>query len=175
MGTHNCLLRLGDALYLEVISINPYAKDPERPRWFRLDRKRANSAPRLAAWVIRTNDIRAAAAASPVPLGSIEQMSRGPLRWQITIRANGGLPFDGIIPSLIEWNAQNHPAANLENVGCSLVGLEGFHPETRKIAGMLESIGFSGPFTAFPISSKESPYLVAHIRTPDGVRRLRIP
>jgi hypothetical protein len=55
------------------------------------------------------------------------------------------------------------------------VGLEGFHPETRKIAGTLQSIGFHGPFTAFPISSKESPCLVAHILTPDGIRQLRAP
>jgi hypothetical protein len=106
MGTHNCLLRLGDALYLEVISSNPAAQDPKRPHWFKLDRKRANSAPRLATWVNRTNDIRAATAASPVPPGSIERMSRRPLRWHITIRADGGLPFNGIIPSLIEWNSE---------------------------------------------------------------------
>lgn len=48
MGTHNCLLRLGDTLYPEVISINTAAGRPDRPRWFQLDQERSNTAPRLA-------------------------------------------------------------------------------------------------------------------------------
>ena len=38
MGTHNALLRLGDDQYLQVISIDPTATAPDRPRWFELDR-----------------------------------------------------------------------------------------------------------------------------------------
>ena len=37
MGTHNHLLRLGDATYLEVISIDESAPAPTGPRWFGFD------------------------------------------------------------------------------------------------------------------------------------------
>ncbi|HYN27123.1 MAG TPA: VOC family protein [Burkholderiales bacterium] len=173
MGTHNCLLRLGDSLYLEVISINPAAGNPDCPRWFQLDLERSNAAPRLATWISRTNDIRAATAASPIPLGNIEAMSRGPFNWQITIPANGTLPLDGVVPTLIEWEPDSHPARTLKDLGCTLVRLEGFHRQSEAILSMLQSIGFQGQFTANPISQQESPFLIAHVQTPGGVRQLR--
>jgi len=173
MGTHNCLLRLGNALYLEVLSINPDAASPNRARWFELNQKLAYLGPRLATWICRTNDISAAVAAAAHPLGNIEAMSRGPLHWQITIPADGSLPFEGVAPTLIEWHVENHPAASLRDVGCSLVGLEGFHPEAHEISSLLQSIGFQDRFTVFPIAPKESPCLVAHIQTPAGIRQLR--
>jgi Glyoxalase-like domain len=71
MGTHNLLLRLGDALFLEVISPNPKAAAPARPRWFGLDAMARDTAPSLATWVARTPDIRASIAACPEALGDI--------------------------------------------------------------------------------------------------------
>jgi hypothetical protein len=173
MGTHNCLLRLGKSLYLEVLSINPDAATPDRARWFQLDQKLAYLGPRLATWISRTNDISAAVAAAAHPLGNIEAMSRGPLHWQITIPADGSLPFDGVAPTLIEWHVENHPAASLRDVGCTLVGLEAFHPEAHEISSLLQSIGFQDRFIVFPIAPKESPCLVADIQTPEGIRQLR--
>ncbi|HVR48900.1 MAG TPA: VOC family protein, partial [Pseudorhodoferax sp.] len=75
MGTHNLLLRLGGALYLEVIAVDPAAPAPARPRWFGLDALAPDAAPRLACWVARTDDIVGAAAA--LPLGEVLPMSRG--------------------------------------------------------------------------------------------------
>ncbi len=37
MGTHDYFLKLGEKVYLEVISVNPDAARPARPRWFQLD------------------------------------------------------------------------------------------------------------------------------------------
>ena len=37
MGTHNALIKLGPALYLEIIAIDPDGTAPPRPRWFELD------------------------------------------------------------------------------------------------------------------------------------------
>ncbi|MGH8810040.1 MAG: VOC family protein, partial [Noviherbaspirillum sp.] len=64
MGTHNLLLRLGEALFLELISPNPSAPAPTRPRWFALDTLGRQSPPRLSTWVVRSADIQAASAAS---------------------------------------------------------------------------------------------------------------
>lgn len=172
MGTHNSLLRLGNTMYLEVIAIDPCARCPGRPRWFDLDRLDANAPPRLAAWIARTHDIPAAADASPLHLGDIEPMSRGPFNWLITLTRDGEMPAAGVAPMLIQWLSASHPVANLLHADCSLVRLEGFHPEFELIASMLTSVRFEGDFSVAPRLSQDHPSLVAHIRTPSGVRTL---
>lgn len=172
MGTHNCFVKLGEGIYLEVIAINPDAPPPQRPRWFGLDHVRPDEPPRLATWVARTDDIQAAAALSPIPLGSVEPMSRDQLNWQITIPEDGSLPYHGIAPTLIEWPLGKHPSSALNDVGCSLVGLECFHPDARRVATMLQAIGFAGEISVRPIPSDTPPWLVAHIRSPAGLCRL---
>lgn len=173
MGTHNCLLKLGDSAYLEVIAANPNAPKPARPRWFELDQLERNSPPRLAAWIARTADIRATAKACSEPLGNVEPMSRGELNWQITITNDGRLVLAGIAPMLIEWRTQVHPATQMRESGCKLLRLEGFHPDTERISTMLGSLGFEGEVHLRTISAGARPHLVAHVQTADGVRILR--
>ncbi len=175
MGTHNCLLKLGEKIYFEIIAINPQAPALNRPRWFGLDDADPSQPVRLATWIVRTNDIHAAATVSPIALGEIEAMSRGQLNWLITIPADGGLPLHGIAPTLIQWSDDVHPAAFLQESGCSLVRLDGFHPEAGKIVSMLESIGFDGDFRVFALPPDQKPYLVVHIQTPMGLRQLSVP
>jgi hypothetical protein len=172
MGTHNLLLRLGDALFLEVISPNPDAAKPARPRWFALDSLLPESPPSLATWVVRTPDIAATVSACPEAIGNIEPMSRGALNWQITIPADGTLPLNGIAPALIEWQAEVHPAAGLQDYGLSLAKLELFHPEPERISRLLRSLSLEGPVTVSPLREKHSPCMVAHIHTPQGLRLL---
>jgi hypothetical protein len=172
MGTHNYLLRLGDTMFLEVIAINPDAPPPDRPRWFALDAVHPNHPSRLAMWVARVSDIHTAFRESPVDVGTIEPMSRGPLNWLITIPQNGSLPLDGIAPALIQWHTDEHPARRMRDMGCSLVGLRGFHPEADRINAALEAIGFEGQFSVTAIGETEQPYLTAEIMTPAGVRCL---
>jgi len=169
MGTHNCLLKLGEQLYLEVIAANPQAPHPGRPRWFQLDQADSVWTPRLATWAARCDDIHAAAAASPEPVGEVEAMSRGNFKWLITVPRDGTLALGGLAPTLIQWRSTTHPADTLKDLGCSLVGLAGAHPEPGKVAAVLKSIGFGGDF---PVSRGEKPALLARIRTPAGERRL---
>lgn len=175
MGTHNCLLKLGEKLYLEVIAVNPKAPPPGRPRWFQLDAPDPSQPIRLATWVARSDDIHAAATLAPLALGEVEAMSRGPLNWLITIPADGSLPLQGIAPALIQWSAGVHPAAGLPESGCSLLRLEGFHPEPAQVSQLLEAIGFAGDFQVSALPPGQKPYLVAHIQTPVGVRQLSAP
>ncbi|MDD5267694.1 MAG: VOC family protein [Methylococcales bacterium] len=158
----------------EVISINPNAPQPNRPRWFQLDEPDLSQLIRLATWIARTNDIVAALTAS-IPLGDVEPMSRGQMNWLITIPADGSLPLHGIAPALIQWTAGVHPAAALHESGCTLVRLEGFHPEARKVISVLESIGFEGDFRVFALPPDQKPYLVARIQTPTGILQLSAP
>jgi hypothetical protein len=172
MGTHNCLLKLGETMFLEVIAVNPDAPRPGRPRWFELDAVRPDQAPQLAMWVARVSDIHTAFRESPVDVGAIEPMSRGPLNWLITIPQDGSLPLDGIAPALIQWHTDEHPARRMQDMGCSLVRLRGFHPEADRINAALEAIGFEGPFSVTEIGKTGQPYLTAEIMTPLGVRCL---
>ena len=172
MGTHNLLLRLGDSLFLEVIAVNPQEPAPARPRWFGLDNLRPDSPPALSTWVARSADIRTTAAASSEPLGAIERMTRGTLEWLIAIPGDGCVPLEGIGPHLIEWRTDPHPASRLKDHGLSLVTLEIFHREPARVSRLLESIEFSGPLTVSALTGEAVPYLIAHIETPQGLRRL---
>jgi hypothetical protein len=174
MGTHNLLLRLGDALYLEVIAANPHAPAPARPRWFALDTLDRDAAAALTSWVVRTPDIQASAAACTEKLGSIEAMSRGALDWRITIPADGLPPLDGLAPALIEWQADVHPAARLADHGLSLLRFELFHAEPQRVSRLLSSLALAGPITVTSLPASRAPYLVAHIDTPQGLRLLSV-
>jgi len=175
MATHNLLLRLGDATYLEVIAPDPSALRPARSRWFALDRLTPDAPPRLAAWVARTDDIRSSSSLCASVVGSIEPMDRGALSWLITVPADGSLPLGGAAPALIEWQVQPHPARALKDVGCSLVELEVFHPEPSRVQTVLAAIELSSPIRLHPLPPGAEPYLVAHIQTPSGRRTLSTP
>lgn len=170
MGTHNLLLRLGDALFLEVIAINPDAPAPDRPRWFALDGLRPDAPAALSTWVVGTGDIRAAAAASTEDLGRIEPMSRGARNWLITIPADGSVAMDGVAPALIEWDDKPHPAGGLADHGLSLVKLQIFHPIPSRVAALLASVGLADD--RVECHRADVPRLAAQIQTPQGIRKL---
>ena len=173
MGTHNRLLRLGPSLYLELIAIDPHAPAPERPRWFALDtasmQARIAERPRLVHWVASCTDIAVESAACPEPLGEITQMRRGNFEWLITVPADGHLPGDGLLPTLIEWRAPRHPAASLPDAGCALLKLEGFHPDPLPIRATLASLGLDRVIAIYPGTDIE---LLAYLETPLGLREL---
>jgi hypothetical protein len=172
MGTHNALLRLGDSAYLEVIAPNPAALQPNRPRWFELDRVKPDDTPRLATWVARTADVKAMTEMRCGQFGEIEPMSRGTLNWLITIPSEGMLIAGGAIPMLIEWPADNHPAARLEDKGCALTRLDLFHPEVDLIVDLLNCLGLRGDTRIRGLPTKGRPNLVAVIDTPRGPRTI---
>ena len=97
------------------------------------------------------------------------------MNWLITLPSDGSMSLDGIAPTLIQWAEGVHPTASLQESGCTLVRLEGFHPEAGKVISVLESIGFEGDFRVFALPPGQKPYLVAYIQTPSGVRQLSAP
>lgn len=169
MGTHNLLLRLGDAVFLEVISANPLVPPPGRPRWFALDSLGARSAPSLATWVVRTADINKTLADSSESLGNVEPMARGSLNWLISIPPDGSLPLQGVAPAIIQWQCDVHPASRLPDHGLSLVRLELFDPDPERIRRLLRSLALEAPVS---VTAGSSPRLVAHINTRQGLRYL---
>lgn len=166
MGTHNRLLKLGESIYLEVIAVNPQSLPVGRPRWFELDELPADAKPKLATWVVRTNDIQEAVKASHVSLGNIEPMSRGDLNWLITITEDGIMLMDGMLPILIQWQTASHPASRLLDNDCLLLQLEIHHPEAKMIEHFLQSINLSGKII---VKQSDEPGLAAQIKIKDRI------
>lgn len=99
-------------------------------------------------------------------------MARGTLEWLITIPADGSLPLGGVAPALIQWHARVHPASAMPDLGCSLEALDLLHPEPARIAALLRSLELAEPAVPISVLASAAAGLVAHIRTPHGVRTI---
>jgi hypothetical protein len=172
MGTHNAVLSLGERFYLEVIAVDPTGAKPLRPRWFDLDEPRMKAAltegPQLVHWVARTSDVRAAVARLP-DLGIVTAMSRGDYAWQMSIPADGHRPGRGLVPTIIQWTGDRHPADALPDHGLRLVAVAGEHPEPASVRAALAQLGLSD---VLKVTYGKSPRLAAMIRTARGVATL---
>jgi hypothetical protein len=173
-GTHNRLLRLDGAghAYLEVIAINPAAR-PTRAaplkRWFDFDdpalRERLQRhGPQPVHWVARVDHIEAARRAwlalgiDPGPvLTASRETPRGLLQWRITVRDDGARLFDGVLPTLIQWNG-HHPASAMPASGLQWQGLSLAHPRADAVRAALAAIGLPG----VPVHS-EDPAITAQL------------
>lgn len=134
MGTHNRLLSLGPLDYLEVIAANPDATSPGRPRFFDLDNR--TGGPKLTNWVMRVDSLAEALDYAPKGTGEGLALARGPYSWRMAVPADGKLPFDGLFPSLIQWDSP-HPAPAIPDGGARLVALTLSHPESDALAAAL--------------------------------------
>lgn len=170
MGTHNAVLSLGPRLFLEVIAIDPEGATPLRRRWFDLDDPRMRAAiaegPTLIHWVVRTRDIESDAVRGRVDLGTILPMRRGDLEWRITVPDDGHLPERGLVPTLIQWSDERHPADRLNDAGVRLVALAGEHPEPAPVRAALAALGLSD---MLKVTYGTAPRIAAMLRTPRGI------
>lgn len=169
MGTHNRLLRIGADAYLEIIAIDPRGVRPDRPRWFGLDDPDTNArlveGPGLVHWVARVEST--VLPELPFDVGPWEPFQRGDLSWRLTVRGDGALPADGLVPSLICWSGPAHPSTRLPEAGVTLEALELEHPLASEVHRQLELLGLPYRCVAGPL-----PRLTAHLRTPAGARTL---
>ncbi len=161
MGTHNHVMSLGEGVYLEVIAINPEMDSPDSPRWFGLDdpfvRARIDQSPMLLTWALNTDRLESLVFKSLVPLGKIRDAQRDDLRWRVALSADGHLPAAGFIPLCIEWGMDFHPSERMQQLGCSLISLDLYHPASGWLADVLDAIGV-----------QDSPRSFVHIhRLPD--------
>jgi Glyoxalase-like domain len=148
MSTHNRVLNVGGERFLELLAIDPEAPPLPHRRWFGLDdpavTARLAQRPRGLGWVVRTDDIAAVKAASPVDLGSAAHMSRGGRTWRLTVREDGMMPFDGLVPGFIEWSPGPHPSQSMKFLGPELVALELRHPDADGLRRTLQALGVDG-------------------------------
>jgi len=165
LGTCNALIAFGGACYLEIV-----APDPEQPemagrRVFDVDRL---DAPRLLTWVARgraLDQLAARAGRESVDLGAVRSGGRTRpdgtfLAWQVTDPYRMGL--GGIQPFFIDWGESPHPGDATPS-GCTLLALEGRHPDVAEARRTLDVLGLP-----LPIREGEAPSLVARLETPGG-------
>lgn len=165
--THNSLLGLEEGLYLEAIAVNPEAPEPDRARWFDLDR--FSGPPRLSNWICACDDLDAVLESLPEGFGQPVSLQRGDLKWRMAVPESGILPFDNCAPALMQWDAAAHPAERLAPTGCRLTGLEVWHPEAEALAVLLAPL-LTDARVRFHIGAAR---LEASFATPDGPKVLR--
>ena len=173
MGTHNRVLYLGRSRYLEVIAIDPEGRHPDFPRWFNLDdtdlQERLKIRPRLITWVVRTDDVDALAEEIYGQRACVRAMQRDSLRWRFAFTEGGAMPGDGLIPHVIQWAGDDHPADTMGDSGCTLIGLDGVHAEPASVQRVVSSMGLDNAITIHGVSQQRPPGLFARIKTPTGV------
>lgn len=135
MGTHNRLLALGPADFLEVIAVDPDAPAPDVGRWYGLDS--FDDSPRIGTWILGTPDIAASLAYAHPDSGPAVEAVRGDLEWLISVPADGSMPMQGAYPTLIQWPAGPLPVTRMQDRGCSLHSLTVRHPDADTIAARL--------------------------------------
>lgn len=174
MGTHNHRLQLGEAVYLEIIALNPDGIDPGRARWFGLDdqakiRADWEAGRRLRGWVANTTSIASIVKSHGDIFG--EEVSLPPQRpeFGFTIPNDGSLPMDGAMPSFIDHRGEPTSMSDIPDVGATLVSWCLEHPESDLIKGLYEELEISRTPHV-----KHGPTLRyrAAIATPSGVRIL---
>lgn len=186
MGTHNRVLGMAEGIYLEVIAIDPRAEPPARPRWFGLDqdavRARLAQGPYLAHWAARVEaplDLSRMQAEHPDRLAPAIAMTRGALRWRLTVPDDGSLPAwreagvaagDGLLPTLIQWDVPDYPGVSLPRQDLALLRLSGSHPQ----AGLLrQGLAWMGADHLIKLEQADGPpRLSAQIATAQGLRTL---
>lgn len=174
MGTHNLLVRLGDDVFLEVIAVDPAAASPERARWFGLSdpavvKHAWDAGHRLRGWVVRTNSIDTILSAHGAILGQKTRVSRGARSWSFSVPSDGSLPMDGIAPSVIDWEAQGHPAMTMTNLDLTLAEFVIEHPDPTAVKALYERLGLQNPPR---VREGEQHRYRAVIKTSAGLREL---
>lgn len=169
-GTHNRLLQLGGGVYLELIAADPSRPAPGLPRPFLLDdaalRARLEQSPVLVHWLVRTDDLPGALAGLHYDAGTPTPMTRGTLRWRITLAADLRPPGDGLLPTVIQWDVPQteHPTARLPEAGVRLAGLTVRGP--RSLLDCRPAV--RSPVPIGWVESADAPGLSADFDTPLG-------
>lgn len=176
MGTHNHLMQLEKNTFLEIIAINNQINPPDSPRWFGLDdpfiRQKIELEPALLTWVVNTKSINELIRRAVFSLGNPELITRGELNWYFGLPEDGRLLGGGMLPYAIEWQTDTHPSLNMANLGCNLFKIEIHHPYSKWLRSALESIDAQNLVEIKELPKNTCPFLVAHISTPLGIKKL---
>ena len=135
-------------------------------------RRQIEQQPILLTWVVNTKDINEFVQKASVSFGKPELIRRGELSWYFGLPDDGRLLAGGMLPYVIEWQSNSHPAASMSDAGCRFQSLEIHHPYPEWLMFVLESINASDLVEVYALQKNELPYLIAHINTPIGKKKI---
>ncbi|MGE3275121.1 MAG: VOC family protein [Vicinamibacterales bacterium] len=170
-GTHNALIALGPASYLEIVAPDPSQPAPVAGRWFGVDG--LASGPRLVTWAATARDLPEAAARAAeagVRFGEIGEGSRARpdgsvLRWRFTDPTT--VIAGGVVPFLIDWAGDAHPAHGAPG-GVRVAAFGARHPDPPQVLRWLAALELE-----LPVAPGDAPSLHARLRGPAGDVDLR--
>ena len=170
-GTHNVLLALGPAVFLEIIAPDPEREDPAVPPLFGINQLKE---PKLTAWAAKEDHLARRLAKlqqSGIPFGAQQSGRRQTpdgrtLQWHLSDPLT--VVGDGVIPFLIDWGQTPHPAAAMPRQ-CRLLDLCIEHPEPQPIIDILRLLDLG----EMAVTPAPEPALIATIRCPRGEVVLR--
>lgn len=151
-GTHNALLRIGPAAYLELLAIDPENTAIAPPRWMGVDEVKN---PQLTRWALRSpkmeRDCRILQNIDPA-MGHLQagqrQKSNGKLlQWQLSMPLPR--PAVELLPFYIDWSAGTHPAEDLPQ-HCQIQELRATHPQASLIQENFASLNIDWTIQAGP-------------------------
>ncbi len=176
LGTHNHLMQLGPALFLEVIAINPDGEPINRPRWYGLDdphvAKQLQTKPSLLTWVVNTDNLSHYLRSANQSFGRRTPISRDHLNWLFGLPEDGRLLAGGMLPYVMQWQTNEHPASKMTDCGCRLEHLEIFHPQAAWLETALRSIQAERLVKVIALNHNKAPYLTATLSSPNGMVKL---
>ena len=138
-----------------------------------LMRYRLQSGAGLMHWVVNVDSFESIEHFNPGIWGTPMPMQRDQLNWQIALPDDGRLPGGGLLPTVICWQSE-HPAPNMEDLGCQIQSLTLYHPQPGWLKKQLDAIA-ADEISNLPITIEEAlqPHFSVNISTPDGERTLR--
>jgi hypothetical protein len=150
MGTYNHLMRLGEAVYLEIVALDPTGQKPSFARWFGLDDQQAVRAAwdeghRLRGWVARTHDIDAVLVGNEAVLGRKVELTANNSSFYFSIPVDGSLPFGGAAPSVIDRRGRPPSVATMADFGATLRSLALEHPDPEAVSTLYRRPGVDRP------------------------------
>ncbi|BBK44988.1 riboflavin deaminase [Allostella vacuolata] len=174
MGTHNRLLQLGHAVYLEIVALDPGVAPPRRARWFGLDDQKAvradwDAGRRLRGWVARTDGIDRVLSGREAVFGRKVSLPWDTPSFEFAIPDDGALPLDGAAPSIIDRRGKPRSMATMADRGARLRSFSLEHPDAARIASLYRDLDIDRPPAIMP--GPDLRYR-AQIETPGGMREL---
>lgn len=170
-GTHNVLLALGPAVFLEVIAPDPEREDAAVPPLFGINQL---TEPKLTAWAAKEDHLAERLAKlkqSGIIFGAQQTGRRQTpdgrtLQWHLSDPLT--VVGDGVVPFLIDWGQTPHPAKAMPQQ-CRLLDLRIEHPQPKKITDILQLLDL-GEMT---VTAAREAALIAAIQCPRGEVELR--
>jgi len=174
MGTHNHLLQLGDATYLEIVALDPEGSPPPFSRWFGLDDQKKVRADwdegrRLRGWVAGTDMIDVVLEGRPSILGRKVALPVVDPSFDFAIPVDGSLPLGGAAPSIIDRRGRPRSMASIPDLGARLRSFSLEHPEPAAIVALYDDLGIDRPPT---VTRGAALHYRALIETPAGLKEL---